>query len=391
MNRPDGTKVALLNKESYVRRHFLAHGFSAEEYLNGLPPKRVRQIHLAGHSRADGHIIDTHDHPVAPEVWALYASACRRFPDVATMIERDDNIPPLATLIAELDQARAIAAQWSVPGDAPAKPLIRQPVSQEPVANNLHLVQRDLANYMIDQTACVIPDQIDEAGPLPGARGMHIYHHAYRERLTDVLADSYAKCQRYLGPELFRELADQYIYSHPPKERNLGRYGGHFVHLLATRYPDNPELHDLAQLEWALREVFDGADVPSWTLADIQSEGADSCLTQLQVLHPSVRVHLVQTNAVSIWRAIDADEDAPVVERWASPRPLAVWRKGLQPHFKSLDSAEAQFLLELTGEAATITSVAQSWSESGRLPDPATLGEWLASWWPDELLRRGAS
>ena len=85
------------------------HGFDPRDYLNALPAHRVQQIHLAGHSRNPTHIIDTHDHPVCPEVWDVYAAACRRFGAVATMIERDDHIPPLPELLAELDQARAIA------------------------------------------------------------------------------------------------------------------------------------------------------------------------------------------------------------------------------------------------------------------------------------------
>lgn len=86
------------------------HGFDALTYLNGLPAHRVQQIHLAGHTDNGDHIIDTHDHPVADPVWALYAHACRRFGAVATMIERDDHIPPLPELVGELDQARKLAA-----------------------------------------------------------------------------------------------------------------------------------------------------------------------------------------------------------------------------------------------------------------------------------------
>jgi uncharacterized protein (UPF0276 family) len=56
-------------------------------------------------------IVDTHDAPIAEPVWELYEHARRRFGDVATMIERDANIPPLAELLAELDRARAIAAR----------------------------------------------------------------------------------------------------------------------------------------------------------------------------------------------------------------------------------------------------------------------------------------
>ncbi len=90
------------------------HGFDAHAFLHGVPADRVQQIHLAGHTLETSdngeHIIDTHDHPVADAVWALYAEALQRFGPVATMIERDDRIPPLAELIAELDHARALAA-----------------------------------------------------------------------------------------------------------------------------------------------------------------------------------------------------------------------------------------------------------------------------------------
>lgn len=89
------------------------HGFSARDYLAGLPLDRVRQIHLAGHDPATVErdlIIDTHDRPVIDPVWDLYAQAMAMLPQpVATMIERDENIPPLPELLAELDRARGIA------------------------------------------------------------------------------------------------------------------------------------------------------------------------------------------------------------------------------------------------------------------------------------------
>ena len=87
------------------------HGFDPHAFLDGIPADRVQQIHLAGHTDHGDHIVDTHDHPVADPVWALYARALARVGSVATMIERDDHIPPLAELVAELDQARAIAAK----------------------------------------------------------------------------------------------------------------------------------------------------------------------------------------------------------------------------------------------------------------------------------------
>jgi len=86
------------------------HGFDPEEYLAGIPPERVQQIHLAGHSNCGDYIIDTHDADVIDPVWDLYAKAIARLGPVPTMIERDDHIPPLADLVAELDRARRVAS-----------------------------------------------------------------------------------------------------------------------------------------------------------------------------------------------------------------------------------------------------------------------------------------
>ena len=87
------------------------HGFEALEYLQHMPGDRVAQIHLAGHTDHGDHLVDTHDHPIADPVWALYRAALQQLGPVPTMIERDDHIPPLAELLAELDVARSIATQ----------------------------------------------------------------------------------------------------------------------------------------------------------------------------------------------------------------------------------------------------------------------------------------
>ena len=87
------------------------HGFKGSDYLRAMAPDRVAQIHLAGYSVSGPLYIDTHDHPVGDPAWSLYERAVSRFGPVATMIERDDAIPPLAELLAELDMARQIQSQ----------------------------------------------------------------------------------------------------------------------------------------------------------------------------------------------------------------------------------------------------------------------------------------
>ncbi len=95
------------------------HGYDPLDFIRGVPAEAVVQMHLAGHTDLGTHIIDTHDHPVRDEVWELYRTSVERFGAVSTMIERDDNIPPLAELVEELNRAREIAAEALATRDTP--------------------------------------------------------------------------------------------------------------------------------------------------------------------------------------------------------------------------------------------------------------------------------
>lgn len=87
------------------------HGFDPQAYIDTIPPESVVQIHLAGHEDQGDLVIDTHDHPVCEAVWALQAYTLDRIGPRPTMIERDDHIPPLPELLAELDRARAMVRE----------------------------------------------------------------------------------------------------------------------------------------------------------------------------------------------------------------------------------------------------------------------------------------
>jgi uncharacterized protein (UPF0276 family) len=92
------------------------HGFDARAYIDAMPAGRVVQIHLAGHSVQDGFLVDTHDAPVCDAVWDLYRYTIARIGPRPTMIERDDHVPSLDELLAELDTARRITAEVTIAG-----------------------------------------------------------------------------------------------------------------------------------------------------------------------------------------------------------------------------------------------------------------------------------
>ncbi|HET6371782.1 MAG TPA: DUF692 domain-containing protein [Candidatus Polarisedimenticolia bacterium] len=84
------------------------HGFEPTTYLAALPPSRIGQYHLGGHQDHGDHVLDTHDHPIVGTVWDLYRAAVRRFGPRPTIIERDGDIPPLETLLAETHLAEEV-------------------------------------------------------------------------------------------------------------------------------------------------------------------------------------------------------------------------------------------------------------------------------------------
>lgn len=87
-------------------------GFQAETYIDAFPGELVLEIHLAGHScdpnLGAALLVDSHDAPVAPAVWALYERLIRRIGPRPTLIERDGNLPQFDALLAERDRADAV-------------------------------------------------------------------------------------------------------------------------------------------------------------------------------------------------------------------------------------------------------------------------------------------
>src|SRR5438270_8489669 len=90
------------------------HSFNPFDYLNSVDPERVAQIHIAGHSKFEKYILDTHDHPVIDPVWKLYARAIELAGPTPPLLEWDDHIPTFDEVHAE-----ALKANRFVPSRVP--------------------------------------------------------------------------------------------------------------------------------------------------------------------------------------------------------------------------------------------------------------------------------
>lgn len=107
----DETGCGLLLDVNNVYVSCFNHDDDPEIYLDAIPPDRVVQIHLAGHTDCRTHIVDTHDQPVIDRVWELYRRAIAHCGRVSTLLEWDAAIPPFPELHAEALKAKAVLGE----------------------------------------------------------------------------------------------------------------------------------------------------------------------------------------------------------------------------------------------------------------------------------------
>jgi uncharacterized protein (UPF0276 family) len=366
------------------------HGFDPLTYLRALPAHRIQQIHLAGHTSQGSQLIDTHDQPVCPAVWQLFAQAVDLWPPVATMIERDDHMPPLPDLLAELQVAKNMAQQggWvesasftQQSANAPT-PTTEKATVPTPL---LTQTQATLAQYWLDANDDAIASEHLAAAqaliktPENATRQarLDIYQNAYRVRLRGVVADTFEQTAKYLGTDLFDALGLDFVLKHPCNSRSLNRYGQAWPSYLQTQYPNNPELHELAQLEWDLRTRFDGADIPCLTPEHAaQASPPHAWLHQTQASHPSLIMRASATNAFELWQALSQDAEVPEPMLWQHPMHMLVWRQNWQPMFQMMGGQQAELMQGLCN-SQSITQLCEQWNDAQTTPQPADLGIWL--------------
>ncbi|HEY1628444.1 MAG TPA: DUF692 domain-containing protein [Tepidisphaeraceae bacterium] len=89
------------------------HSFNPMDYVNNVPHQRVGQIHIAGHSKFEKYILDTHDHPVLDPVWKLYERALQLCGPTNTLLEWDAHIPSFDEVHREALKARKFLEKMS--------------------------------------------------------------------------------------------------------------------------------------------------------------------------------------------------------------------------------------------------------------------------------------
>ncbi len=217
------------------------------------------------------------------------------------------------------------------------------------------------------------------------ALGLGIYANAYRQRLVEALADAFAKTRALLGAEAFEAAALHYINEHPPTTRSLRWFGAGFALHLRGALPAQASIAEMAQLDWALRQAFDGPDAPVLVAADLADLPPQAWATLRLTPVPTLQLLRFEHNTVALWQALDEAAPAPAIERGAVAVDWLVWRKQLQPHFRSLHPVEAALLRAMQGGVGFATACEQAQAEA---EEDCTnhIGGGLRQWLEDGVL-----
>lgn len=181
-----------------------------------------------------------------------------------------------------------------------------------------------------------------------------IYRNAYSIRLVKILRGDFSRLHRLVGDTAFDRIAEDYLDARPSTSFSVRWVGAGLADFLAAHETGlrNPELAQLARLEWAQIMAFDAADAPLAVRNDLASVAPADWPHLVFVPHASVQVLTISPDVFVLWQALG--EDRPVGSRPASfapDTPHLVWRLGLDVKLRPLEPDEADaFAAAIAGE-----------------------------------------
>lgn len=203
---------------------------------------------------------------------------------------------------------------------------------------------------------------MDEDRPLPGGwdhrmgEGLAIYRNAYRARLVDALRETFPKTAQWVGDEAFAQAAGHYLILHPPTSWTLDMAGEAFVETLADLFASDPDVADLAWLEWAMHLAFTAPDHTPMDAAGFTTAtsafGEDDWANMRLRFVPSLRIRALRSDCAALWQALDQEEPPATAAEPASPMHCIVWRDGLDPVFTLVPARNGHCLMHMRADSS---------------------------------------
>lgn len=219
--------------------------------------------------------------------------------------------------------------------------------------SDLRELQRNFLAYLQMASSEIEPD-IAGGSLEERRRRLSIYYNAYRIRLRGSIETDHPVLGRYLGDDLFEQLASAYIEAHPSAQTSLRYFCDQLPGYLARERPfaDIPVLSDIAAFERLLMDAFDAEDgraIGREVLSELPPERWPGLVFQF---HRSLRLFTSTWNTVEIWQAIKTERDPPQAQQGELCTWL-VWRNRERlTEFRSLPSGELEILNSAFGGAS---------------------------------------
>ena len=209
--------------------------------------------------------------------------------------------------------------------------------------NHLRNLQRRFQAYLTGSSDAIKKDIVSTRNALAEHR-LGTYFNAYRIRLIDCLAIDYSGLQKYLGEQVFENLALAYLKAHPSSQPSIRWFGKDLVDYLASTYThqDREFLSELANFEWTQGLVFDARDETSLYRLDDMAMVPAEAWPEIRInFKPAMRWLDLNWNIGPCWVALDDDQEMPEKQRNEYPVRWLLWRKNRDPFWRSLEIHEA--------------------------------------------------
>lgn len=369
------------------------HKFDPMNYLNAIPAEKVGQIHLAGHTDRGDFLFDTHSRPVIDKVWALYEEALKRFGQVSTLIEWDEDIPEFEELQREVEKAKAIYTKFQGGGqkaEGGNKKAFPSAFSPQPSASELslaqaqHLFRAQMRHRANDPS---INNLLNPQAGTPGRERIEVYADGYPARIREALGEVYEAVHAAVGDEAFHDLALAYAGEHVSRDYNLNHAGLEFPEFLG-KAPITQEaafLPDLARFEWAIWDVFHG--LPNQEAAspeELAKVSAEDWERSQILFRKPLFIFKSQWPVLELWKVRRNPSAASALALENNPQTVLISRKENQVRCEVLQRDQARLLEGLLG-GQTLGAACEALAEiSGSEEWP--IGDWFASWMRDGLI-----
>ncbi|MEM7210032.1 MAG: DNA-binding domain-containing protein [Pseudomonadota bacterium] len=220
---------------------------------------------------------------------------------------------------------------------------------------------------------------------------MALYGDSYVLRLIESLSVDFPGVHALLGDHAFDVMCREYIAVHPSEHPSIRWFGRHLVEFLnnTSPYSEQEILIEMVAFEWAKNQVFDAPDSNVVAIDELAAVNPEDWGDMHFEFVPAMRKILLHNNVTLLWNAVNGEEESlPDLERSEHSVQWLVWRKSMDPNWRSLEVDES-FALQYCQDGMRFGELCErlcEWVDEEHAPMRAVT--FLKTWIDSEIVSR---